>query len=131
MRNLNNFMTQNLNLNLEINNSFLYKTKFANKDLEEKYQLHQSGDNKNHMLLGEIMINLGYFASLIYIIFAYYKLVFLLIIVFFWVISLIMIYISHKYVKDTKTRSKILYFLVFLISTALNFKSNLADNYDG
>jgi len=129
MRNLNNFMTQNLNLNLEINNSFLYKTKFANKDLEEKYQLHQSGDNKNHMLLGEIMINLGYFASLIYIIFAYYKLVFLLIIVFFWVISLIMIYISHKYVKDTKTRSKILYFLVFLISTALNFKSNLVSIY--
>jgi hypothetical protein len=127
--NLNDFMSKNLNLNLDIVNSFIFKTKFSNKNLEEKYQLHQSTDNKYHIMLGEIMINLGYFASLIYIIFAYYKLIFLLVIIIFWIISLILIYISHKYVKNTATKLKINYFLVFLISTALNFKANLVSIY--
>lgn len=124
MRNLDEFITKNLNINIEMSHKFLEKTKFLNKDLEEKYQKHQLAEMQSNFLLVDIMINLGYLASTMYVIFAYYKLLFLLVILGLWFISLILIYISRKNIKENKNKLWIYYFLIFLISSLLNFKSS-------
>lgn len=120
----NKFIQTHLNLNLEINNSFLKQTVFSDPLLEKQYKQHFYANSKVQILLSEMMLILGYIASLIYIFFAFYKLSFLILCLIFLSVSLVLMMITHS-VKSKRIKWLINHVQIFIICFSLNLKANL------
>ena len=85
-----------LNLKYEIENNVFSKTIFKNKEVEEKFQIHSANDSTLKSLVSNLLVVLGYFATFLYIVFAYYRLIFLLICCICFILTVISIYLSAK-----------------------------------
>ncbi len=124
MDQFNKFIEKHLNLNIEIDNSFFKQTVFKDKNLETLYKNHFLATSKLQILLSEMMLLLGYFASLIYVFFAYYKLIFLILILSFLSLSIILMIITHN-VDNQRIKFLINHFQIFLLCLSLNLKANI------
>jgi len=90
------FIRYQISLNLEIETNFLKQVKFKENLIEEQFQEFHNDRNKIKKVLSDIVIIIGYVASIIYIIFAYYRIEFLLINLFCLLFSLIYSIFSYK-----------------------------------
>lgn len=122
------FVESLLNINLQINDGFFSFTRFADVEIEEKFQVDREKRDKFQKILSDIVLICGYVASLIYIFMAFYKLSFLIICMGCFAISLVLIILTY-FIKNRK----IIYIFnnleIILIGLSLNVKGNLLNFY--
>lgn len=110
-----------LNIDYEIQNKTFTKTKFKDPDLERKFQHIIFLQNKNSLVQNLIVV-LGYLATFLYILLAFYRIVFLiscLLCIFFTVISIFLsLHSENAAVKHLHS-----HFQIFLSSFNLWFKA--------
>lgn len=113
-----------LNFNFKIENGFFKKTKFCDNELEDNFQNDIFLTVANKKNVSNLLILLGYVATLVYILFVYYKTEFLIICISCFFMSLLSIILSLNY----KSRKAFIYhnhFQVFLSSMNLTLKGLL------
>lgn len=89
------FLERITDLNLELKIGLISKSKFSDDNIEKKYQEFRSIQNKQLKILSDFVLISGYFASLLYIIFAFYHFEFLIICLICKFISLTFIILSY------------------------------------
>jgi len=122
MEKFDKFIQEHFNLNIEIDNSIFRQTLFIDKNLELLYKNHFFANSKLQILLSEMMLIFGYIASLIYILIANYKLLFIVLMLSFLAISIILMIITHT-IENNRIKFLINHIQIFLICFSLNLKA--------
>lgn len=84
-----------INLNLDIEKGIFKKTRFLDDKVEKKFIEFQRKQSKTTKILSDLVLIAGYIASLIYILFAFYKIEFLIICLVCKVISVVFMVLSY------------------------------------
>ncbi len=121
---IENFLHPNLNIDI----SLIKFTRFIDDEIETKFQKDREIKDRYQKILADIILILGFVASIIYIIFAFYKVLFLVICLICFLIDITLIICSYF----TKNR-KLIYIInnleILLIVLSLNIKGNLLNFY--
>ena len=86
-----------LKLNLKIKNKFLSKTEFEDIAIEEQYQQKIFENSRNKTIVANLVVFLGYFATICYILFAFNKLVHIIICIICFILAVVSQIICNKY----------------------------------
>jgi len=117
-----NFIQYQINLNLEIEKKIFQNVQFKDKYIEEKFQQNQTENERIQKIFSDIVIFLGYIASLIYIFFAYFRIEIFCVCIICKIFSIISTVISYK-----TTKNKFFYYLsehlnIFFLVLSLTLK---------
>lgn len=110
-----------LSIECEILNNLYTKTQFKDKDLESKFQKILFQQNKRS-LVPNLIVVLGYLATFVYILFAFYRVVFLITCLLCIVFTTISIFLSLKS-ENQNVKHIHNHFQIFLSSFNLWFKA--------
>ena len=112
----------------EIENSFIFDTKFKNNNLEILFLKSEKERSLVQDFLGDLMVILGYIANLLYIFVAYYRKLILVYCLSMMFITLALSIISYK-VNKKSMKNFLSHIQVFLISFFLNSKVFILNFY--
>lgn len=115
---INQSLLKILNLKFDIEHSLFQKTRFKKKEVEENFQAHMASTFMRSEKLSNLLTILGYIACLAYILFAFFRIIPILICLGFFTCSIILTVILHFSKK--KSSRFVLHHLQILFSS-LNF----------
>ena len=86
---------QLIGLNLDIKTNFFCSTRFQDSSLEKLFNENQEKKSKFQIILSDLMLVAGYATSLLYILIAFYQIIFIASFSIFFAICLILMYNKH------------------------------------
>ena len=123
-----NYLGKLFKLNLLIERNYLGKTKFEDNSIESNFQDFTCKNNKLYRISIDIFLILGYTSYCIFLFFAFYRTIFLIICSCFLFVSIILMTISH--ISNNINLIKYLDFIqIFLSSINLIIKGVIISVY--
>jgi len=121
MKNNLEILEELIGINSRINYGLFSETSFLDKKLENIF--FQEKNKYPQKVFSDVMLILGYLISLLHIISAFYRKIFLLYFLVFFSVCLLLIFFSYRYSKEKRIISVLDNLQIFLISLNLNLKA--------